>query len=113
MMKEATPMTIELVTYADSGEQARRPALVKDGGRKWLYVLQLGYPLRLRKVAKSERRYMSDDLTLNRKSGPVPYPLSRAVNKFIRFGRRTTMTKATRRFLKEAAEQAKAKPAQS
>lgn len=105
-------MTIEVVNYADNDEQARRPALVKDGGRKWLYICQLGHPLRVRKIAKTERRYMSE-LTLNRKSGPVPYPLTRAVNKFIRFGRTGSMTKSARRFLAEAAEQAKAEPAQS
>lgn len=105
-------MTIELVNYADSNEQAKRPTLVRDGGRKWLHIVQLGYPLRVRKIAKAERRYM-EPLTLNRKSGPVPYPLTRAVNKFIAFGRRASMNKTTRAFLREAAEQAKAEPVQS
>ena len=105
---------IELVRYhtlrpARNGGKTSsvRVALVKES-RKWLYVLAIdAMPdsgLRIWKVDKAERKYMKP---LMRKG--KPYPIKRALPTFRRFGKTHGMTKAVKRFLKEASNEQKAR----
>lgn len=108
---------IELVRYhtlrpAQNGGRTSsvRVALVKEQ-RKWLYVLAIdAMPdsgLRIWKVDKSERKYMKPLMR-----GRKPYPIKRALPTFRRFGKTHGMTKAVKKFLKEASHEQKAKAGQ-
>lgn len=88
---------IELKQYATSN--GVKPALVKVN-RKWIQVLTMDGSLAIRKVPRTEERYMCE-LTYKRK----PYPLRRALTRFRHFGRTFGMTKGAKQFLTEATKQ--------
>lgn len=94
---------MELVRYhtQNNEESCQRVALVSER-RKYLYVVVLSQsgqsPMRLWKVAKTERRYMKP---LMRKG--KPYPMARAIKGFRRMMKSHGATKAVKRFIKEAA----------
>jgi hypothetical protein len=85
---------IELKQYAT--QSGLKVALVKEG-RKWIQVLTMDGKLTVRKVPKTEDRYMCE-LTHKRK----PYPMSRALRTFRRFGRTHGINKRAKLFLREA-----------
>jgi len=66
-------------------------ALVLTPGRKWLPIITLGCPIKIRKVALAEQRFMT----------PLDYPVKRAVRKYIAAGRRLGITKGARKALRE------------
>jgi hypothetical protein len=85
---------IELVRYhTDNGI---RSAFVKQG-RKFIKVVEIDAPIRVRKVPVSDGRYMKPLL----RNGEA-YSVTRAVNKFLKAGRSLGITDGARRILKEA-----------
>ena len=80
----------ELVTYrTDAGIKT---AIALKPGRKWLPVIVIDSPMRVRKVPLSERRFMTP---------LADYPLRRAVRKYLAAGRRLGITKRARKALRE------------
>lgn len=92
----------ELVRYhtLKADESCKRVALVKEM-RKYLYVVVLSTsgqsPMRVCKVAKEERRYMTPLMR-----GTKPYPMRRALKGFRRLAKSHGATKSVKNFLKEA-----------
>ena len=88
-------MSIELKLYrTDNGTKT---VLVNDKGRKYLRVLMMNGQLTVKKVAKSESRYMRDvPETKKRRT------LGGAISVFASYGRNVGQTKGARKFLREA-----------
>lgn len=89
--------TIELKQYATG--DCIKSALIKEG-HKWIQVLLMDGKLTVRKVPKSEGRYMSELTHKNR-----PYPMKRALGTFRKFGRAHGISRNAKTFLREATKQ--------
>lgn len=88
--------TIELKQYATN--DGLKTALIKEGP-KWIQILTMDGKLIVRKVPKTEARYMCE-LTFKRR----PYPIKRAIKTFRRFGRSHGISKTAKHFLREAGQ---------
>ena len=66
-------------------------------GRKYIHVLVMDSQLIVRKVPKTELRYMRDPIECKSRKSLTP-----VINTFARFGRTHGATKAAKRFLREA-----------
>lgn len=89
--------SIELKSYRT--DEGVKVAFIKTGAPKWMPVLVMDGPLRVRKVPTEEQRYMTD-LTKKGK----PYPVKTAVRLFRRFGKAHGISKGAKQFLKEASQ---------
>lgn len=88
-------MSIKLQNYRT--ENGTKTVLVSDKGRKYLHVLMMDGQLVVRKVPKSESRYMTDAI-----EGKQRRSLSPAVRVYANYGRNHGMTKAAKKMLREA-----------
>ena len=103
---------IELVQYQTwhrvrgGFESARRVALVKKGGSKWLHVLAIDATasggLKLWKVPLTDVEYMQP-LMLKGK----PYPMARALKTFRSMGNTHGISKGAKKLIKEAGREHK------
>ncbi len=87
-------MSIELMMYHT--EHGQKTVLVDDSGHKWLQVLMMDGTLVVRKVPKTDARYM-------RPVDGKQKAMSTRVRQFRAYGRRNGMTKAAKSFLSKAA----------
>lgn len=84
-----------VVRYRAAKLAPAKAALYDGSGRKWGKIVMMeDGPLRVRKVLKSEERYMTPLLHKD-----APYPVRRAVRLMRRHGRAFGVTKEARRFL--------------
>ncbi len=74
-------------------DEGVRVAIVGTPGRKWIPLVYLEVPMRLRKVPLSEAKYITDL--------PDAPSVRSACRNFLRFGKGVGITKGARRFLKE------------
>lgn len=85
---------IELKLYRT--DQGTKTVLVDDRGRKYLHVLMMNGQLVVKKVPKSEARYMRDCPEQKKRRS-----ISGAVRVFANYGRNVGATKQAKKFLRE------------
>ena len=87
-------------------ESAVRSALIKHGGRKWLYVVALDATtlggIKLWKVPLTDAKYMQPLLLRGK-----PYPMARALKTFRSLGKTHGITKGAMKIIKEATREDK------
>ena len=86
---------IELKQYRT--DHGIKTVLVNDKGRKYLHVLMMDGQLTVRKVDKTEERFMRDVIESKQRRSLQP-----AVAAFASYGARNGATKEAKRFLREA-----------
>ena len=90
-------MTTELKMFHT--EQGCKTVLVSDKGRKYLHLLMMDGQLVVRKIPKTEERYLRD--VVQEKKIPA---LTTLVRKFRAYGKRNGMTKSAKSMLREVTQ---------
>ena len=77
-----------------------KTAIIRVSGPKWMQVLMMEGALTVRKIPKSETRFMEPLLFKGR-----PYPLRRAIHVFRHYGRASGINKSAKALLRDATKQ--------